>query len=79
MGSSVEASVLEIVADQIKGLSVENINLSDTLMSLGADSLDAVEIVLSLESTYKLSISEADFEKLLTVADIIKFIESKTV
>ena len=77
MDSNVRDTVFGIIANQIKGLSVEDVKDTSSLMVLGADSLDAVEIILDLEATYKLSISEEDFEKLHTVADIISFVESK--
>lgn len=77
MDSNIRDTVFKIIANQVKKLSIEDIKDTSSLMLLGADSLDAVEIILDLESTYNLSISEEDFEKLHTVADIILFIESK--
>lgn len=43
---------------------------------LGADSLDVVELVMELEDEFDLEISDEDAEKIATVGDVIKYIES---
>ena len=45
---------------------------------LGADSLDTVELVMAFEEEFGSEISDSEAEKILTVGDAIKFIESKT-
>jgi acyl carrier protein len=42
---------------------------------LGADSLDTVEIIMAFEEEFGTEISDTDAEKLLTVGDIIAYIE----
>ena len=44
---------------------------------LGADSLDTVELIMGLEDKFGLEISDEDAEKIRTVGDAVKFIESK--
>lgn len=44
---------------------------------LGADSLDLVELVMSFEDEFDVEIPTEDLEKILTVGDAIKYIESK--
>ncbi len=41
---------------------------------LGADSLEQVELVMSLEEEFGIEISDEDAEKIRTVGDAIKFI-----
>ncbi|KAF0853088.1 mitochondrial Complex I (CI) NADH:ubiquinone oxidoreductase subunit SDAP/ACPM/NDUFAB1 [Andalucia godoyi] len=41
---------------------------------LGLDSLDGVEVVMALEDEFALEISDEDAEKIVSVADAIKFI-----
>jgi acyl carrier protein len=72
---SISDEVKQIIAAQVRGLDVSAISDNDTLENLGADSLDSVEIVLQIETTYKTTITESDFEKLHTVKDIVTFIE----
>ena len=45
---------------------------------LGADSLDTVELVMAFEEEFGAEISDGEAEKILTVGDAIKFIESKS-
>ncbi|MDR2932864.1 MAG: acyl carrier protein [Oscillospiraceae bacterium] len=44
---------------------------------LGADSLDVVDMVMSLEEEFDLEIPDEEIETMKTVGDIVKFIESK--
>ena len=46
---------------------------------MGADSLDTVELVMAFEEEFGSEISDSEAEKILTVGDAIKFIESKKV
>ncbi len=41
---------------------------------LGADSLDAVELVMALEEEYDIEISDEDAEKLHTVGDVMRYL-----
>ncbi len=43
---------------------------------LGADSLDIVELVMELEEEFDMSIPDEDAEKIRTVGEAIKYIES---
>ena len=45
---------------------------------LGADSLDTVELVMAFEEEFGSEITDVEAEKILTVGDAIKFIESKS-
>lgn len=44
---------------------------------LGADSLDLFEMVMSLEDEFNVSIPTEDLEKLVTVQDVINYIEEQ--
>ena len=43
---------------------------------IGADSLDVVELIMSLEDNYSISISDDDAAKLLTVEQITAYLEN---
>ncbi|MDR3052979.1 MAG: acyl carrier protein [Coriobacteriales bacterium] len=73
-------STFEVVARVLKdGLSVgadavtPEANIKD---DLGADSLDAVEIIMSLEEEFDLTIEPAAAESLTTVQSIVDLIDS---
>lgn len=42
---------------------------------LGADSLDAIDIVMSVEDEFGLEVPDEVIESMTTVGDIVKFIE----
>ncbi len=68
--------VKEIIANQ---LSVEVSKLSETTNigeDLGADSLDLVEILMSLEDEFKISIPDEAIPQIKSIKDVVDFIES---
>ena len=44
---------------------------------LGADSLDIVELVMTMEEEFDLDIPDEDAEKIKTVGDVVKYINTK--
>ena len=48
---------------------------SEVVKDLGADSLDVVELLSSLEDSYGISIPEEDMENFKTVQDIVNMLE----
>ena len=78
MIKDVPDKVKKMVADHLgidKQKVTEEANFID---DLGADSLDTVELVMAFEEEFGSEISDSEAEKILTVGDAIKFIESKS-
>ncbi len=68
--------IKDILAEQLD-LDPDTIELSSNLANdLGADSLDAIDIVMSLEDQYGIEVPDSVIENMKTVEDIITFIES---
>lgn len=44
---------------------------------LGADSLDVVDLIMSLEEEFDIEIPDEDVETMKTVSDVVKYIEAK--
>ena len=64
----------EILRQQLN-VAVHTINLrTNIFQNLGADSLDAVEIIMHCEEKFKITILEEDAEKLYTVGDLVSYI-----
>lgn len=73
----VEEKVKEIIAEQL-GVKKEEIKPESSFIDdLGADSLDTVELVMALEEEFGVEIPDEDAEKMTTVGDSIKYIDSK--
>ena len=67
--------VRAMLAKQLN-LSPDKITMeSDVVKDLGADSLDVVELLISLEDDYGISIPEDDIVNVKTVKDIGEMIE----
>jgi NADH dehydrogenase (ubiquinone) 1 alpha/beta subcomplex 1 len=47
------------------------------MKDLGLDSLDTVEIVMALEDEFNVEIPDAEFERILTASDAIKYIAAQ--
>ena len=78
MTKDVSGKVKKMVADHLgidESKITEEANFID---DLGADSLDTVELVMAFEEEFGSEISDSEAEKILTVGDAIKFIESKS-
>ena len=68
--------VKEILSEQV-GISADKIELSSNLAEdLGADSLDAIDIVMSIEDQYSIEVPDETIENMKTVEDIVNFIEN---
>jgi len=77
MSNDISAKVKKIVADHL-GVDEEKVKDEASFVDdLGADSLDTVELVMAFEEEFGSEISDSEAEKILTVGDAIKFIESK--
>jgi acyl carrier protein len=71
---SVERRVIEIIVEQL-GVSEEEVTLEASFIDdLGADSLDLVELIMAMEEEFGLEISDEDAEKILTVQDVVNYI-----
>ena len=70
--------VQAIVVEHL-GVDADKVTASASFIEdLGADSLDTVELVMAFEEEFGSEISDSEAEKILTVGDAIKFIESKS-
>ena len=76
--STTAKSVIDIVVKQL-GVSESQVTEDARFIEdLGADSLDQVELVMALEEVFGSDIPDEDAEKLQTIGDAIRYIESKT-
>jgi len=67
----------QIIVDEL-GVEASQVTLeADINDDLGADSLDAVELVMAIEDEFEIKVSDEVAQSFKTVAQIVEFIESK--
>lgn len=75
---SFESHVKNVIAKQL-GVDIEKVTSEASFVdTLGADSLDSVELIMTLEEEFNIEITDGDAEKLLTVQDVIEYIKEKS-
>ncbi len=77
MSNDIELKVKSAVAEQLD-ISVEEISNDASFMEdLGADSLDLVELVMSFENDFGITIPDEDSAELTTVQQAIDYVKAK--
>lgn len=75
--SDIEQRVKQAVAEQLGLNAAEISNEASFMDDLGADSLDLVELVMSFENEFDITISDEDSNSITTVQSAIDYINSK--
>lgn len=73
-----------MVFEKVRAILCEQLDLpeadvtmeSDIQEDLGADSLDLVDLLMSLEDDFDLEVPDEDVEKIKTVGDLVNYIEA---
>lgn len=71
-----------MVFDKVKGIIAEELGVeedkilmeSDLSEDLGADSLDAIELIMAVEEAFDIEIPDGDATKIKLVSDIVNFL-----
>ena len=78
MTASVEEKVRKIICEELS-VEPEKVQMKASFIDdLGADSLDIVELIMTMEEEFQLDIPDEDAEKLKTVEDVVKYVASKS-
>jgi acyl carrier protein len=73
----IENKVKQIIVDEL-GVDENEVTPNARFIDdLGADSLDTVELVMEFEDEFEINIPDEDAEKIMTVGDAVKYIQSK--
>ncbi len=69
--------IAAILAEQLDVETDEITMATDVVDDLGADSLDIVDLVMTLEDEFDLEIPDEDIESVHTVGDLVKYLEDR--
>ncbi|MDH3211689.1 MAG: acyl carrier protein [Myxococcales bacterium] len=74
---NLEERITDLIVEQL-GVSRDEIAPEAAFIDdLGADSLDIVELVMSMEETFDVEISDEDAEKIQTIGDAVSYLKER--
>ena len=77
MSNDLSERIKTIVADQL-GVEISEVTKDASILDdLGADSLDVVELVMTLEETFDIEVPDEAIEEMRTIGDVQRFVESR--
>ncbi|TVP85884.1 MAG: acyl carrier protein [Acholeplasmataceae bacterium] len=73
-----------MVFERVKAMIVEELNVPEEKVTmearlaedLGADSIDAVELIMNIEDAFSIQVSDEEAQGIKTVGDLVKYIEA---
>ena len=73
------------IFEKLKAMAVEQIGIdpalikpeSDIIKDLGCDSLDIVDLLMSVEEEFGVTVGDKDVSEMRTMADVVNFIDNK--
>ncbi len=68
--------IRQILCDQLDIEESEVTMESNIAEDLGADSLDVVDLIMSIEDEFEIEVPDDNVENIKTVGDVVNFIES---
>ena len=74
MSEEIQQQVISMIASLLGKIESEITLDSQFIEDLGADSLDLVELIMSMEDEFGVEIADEDAEKILKVSDAINYI-----
>ena len=77
MSKDIESRLMDMLSERFK-IDKSQMSASSRFQEdLGADSIDIMELLMSLEEEFGINIPDDEAEKLKSVGDVMKYIESK--
>jgi len=72
-----ETRVTDLIVEQLGVSKDEAVLKASFIDDLGADSLDIVELVMSLEEEFDVEIPDEDAEKIQTIGDAVSYLKER--
>ena len=77
MSNGLSERIQTVVADQL-GVEISEVTKDASILDdLGADSLDVVELVMTLEEAFDIEVPDEAIEEMRTIGDVQRFVESR--
>ncbi len=73
---SVQDKITKVIAEKLSVDIEEVVPKASFVDDLGADSLDLVELIMSMEEEFDIEIPDEEAEQIVTVQDAINFVDS---
>lgn len=71
-----DSKIIDLIAEKL-GKKKEQVKLDSRLVEdLGADSLDVVELIMTFEDEFGVSLPDEEVAKMKTVGDIVSYIKN---
>ncbi|MBN2299796.1 MAG: acyl carrier protein [Acholeplasmataceae bacterium] len=75
---------MDMIFERIKEMIVEELNVPEEKITmearlaedLGADSIDAVELIMNIEDEFSIQVSDEEAQNIKTVGDLVKYVEA---
>lgn len=75
-----------MVLEKVKAILAEQFDVEEDTITmdtsvaddLGADSLDVVDLLMSIEDEFEIEIPDTEIENMKTVGDLVKYIEANS-
>jgi acyl carrier protein len=69
--------IRELICEQL-GVEEDKVKMdSNMVIDLGADSLDVIDLAMSIEDEFNIEVPDDEIKNIVTVGDIVRFIEQK--
>ena len=73
--NAIQSKVKDIIVEQL-GVNADQVAPEAKFIEdLGADSLDTVELIMALEEEFGIEVPDEEAEKLVSVGDVVRYIE----
>ncbi len=68
--------IAALLSEQL-GVDAESITMDTSLEELGADSLDVVDLVSTMEDEFDVQLADEDLSNMTTVGDFVRFLQAE--
>ena len=76
---TLEEKVIGIIMEQLDVTREECVPEASFIDDLGADSLDLVELIMEMEETFSIQITDNELQQIRSIRDVLDFLRNKGV